>query len=416
MVYCLKMKPSVNIKPMRQRKILSLNPNVFFLGMVSMLTDVSTEMIFTLVPLFLANVLKAPFTTIGLIGGVSESIDAVFRLLSGWFSDKVGKRKPLAVLGYSISTIAKPFMYLASTWGMVLAIRFSDRVGKGIRTSPRDALVADSVSARERGKGFGLHRALDTSGSVLGLAIAAIIIYLLQGGGLQLSLKTYQWLVVVGVVPAVLAVLVLLIFVHEKGRTPSPIDSAPSGLTLNKLTTGFDARFKVFLAIMGVFTLGNSSDFFVILRAQNLEASLIHIVLMLVLFNVTYAVVSLPAGMLSDRLGRRGVITTGWFIYALVYLGFAVASSLWQVWVLFAGYGIYYGIVQGVARAFVADLVTAEKRGTAYGVFHGVVSLTLLPASLLAGWLWQTISPAAPFYLGAGFAFLAMLGMLALRE
>lgn len=409
------MKSPVNDRGyLRQGKILSLNRNVFFLGIVSLLTDVSTDMIFTLVPLFLANVLKAPLIAIGLIGGVSESIDAVFRMFSGWFSDKVGKRKPLAVLGYSISTVAKPFMYLASSWGMVLAIRFSDRVGKGIRTSPRDALVADSVSARERGKGFGLHRALDTSGSVLGLAVVAIIIYLVQGGGLQLNLKTYQWLVVVGVVPAVLAVLVLLIFVGEKKRRPSPIDSVHSGSTLNKLTTGFDTRFKLFLAIMAVFTLGNSSDFFVILRAQNLEAPLIYIVLMLVLFNVTYAVISLPAGILSDRLGRRRVITLGWLIYALVYLGFALASSLWQVWILFAGYGIYYGIVEGVARAFVADLVTEEKWGTAYGLYHGVMGVTLLPASLLAGWLWQTISPAAPFYLGAGLAFLAMLGMIAL--
>ncbi|GAI40166.1 unnamed protein product, partial [marine sediment metagenome] len=243
-------------------------------------------------------------------------------------------------------------------------------------------------------------------------AIAAIIIYLVQGGGLQLSLKTYQWLVLVGVVPTVLAVVILLIFVSE--QRPSPAGSAHRGLTLNKLTTGFDTRFKVFLAIMAVFTLGNSSDFFVILRAQNLEAPLIHVVLMLVLFNITYAVISLPAGILSDRLGRRRVITLGWFIYALVYLGFAVASNLWQVWVLFACYGIYYGIVEGVARAFVADSVTEEKRGTAYGLYHGVVGLTLLPASLLAGWLWQAVSPAAPFYFGAGLAFLAMLGMMAL--
>ncbi len=415
MIYCVKMKPSVNDKAyLRRRQILSLNPNVFFLGIVSLLTDVSSEMIFTLVPLFLRNVLKAPFFAIGLIGGLSESIDAIFRIFSGWFSDKVGKRKPLAVLGYSISTVAKPFMYLASSWGAVLGIRFSDRIGKGIRTSPRDALIADSVSAGERGKGFGFHRAMDTSGAVLGLAIAAIIIYSIQGGGLQLSLKTYQWLVLVGVMPAVLAVLVLLIFVREKERRPSPTDSAGSGLTLNKLTTGFDTRFKLFLAIMAVFTLGNSSDFFVILRAQNLEAPLIHVVLMLVLFNVAYAIIALPAGMLSDRLGRRRVITVGWFIYALVYLGFAGASSLWQVWMLVACYGIYYGIVEGVARAFVADLVTEEKRGTAYGLYHGVVGLTLLPASLLAGWLWQTISPAAPFYFGAGLAFLAMLGMMAL--
>ena len=393
------------------RKIWGLNPNVFFLGLVSLLTDVSSEMIFTLVPLFLRNVLKAPFTAIGLVGGLPESTDAIFRIFSGWLSDKVGKRKPLAVLGYSISTIAKPFMYLASNWGIVLGVRFSDRVGKGIRTSSRDALIADSVSAGERGRGFGLHRAMDTSGAVLGLAIAAIIVYLVQGGGQELSLETYQWLVLVGVTPAVLAVVILLIFVQERRKLPSSVTGSQVGF---KQVGGFDTRFKVFLAIMAIFTLGNSSDFFVILRAQNLEAPLIHVVLMLVLFNVAYAAVSLPAGMLSDRLGRRRVITLGWFIYALVYLGFAVASEVWQVWLLFACYGIYYGVVEGVARAFVADLVAEEKRGTAYGLYHGVVGLTLLPASLIAGWLWQAISPAAPFYFGAVLAFLAMLGIMAL--
>jgi len=397
------------------KRIWGLSPNVFFLGMVSLLTDVSTEMIFTLLPLFLRHVLRAPFTAIGLIGGLSESADAILRILSGWFSDRIGKRKLLAVLGYSISTIAKPFMYLAGSWCAVLGIRFSDRVGKGIRTSPRDALVADSVSAGERGRGFGLHRAMDTFGAILGLAIAAIIIYLVQGGGLELGLDTYQWLVLVGVVPAVLAVLVLLIFVREPGRKPSPDYEgrvAPTGH--RGLIKGFDSRFKVFLAIMAIFTLGNSSDFFVLLRAWNLDVSLIYVVVMLILFNVTYAVISLPAGMLSDKLGRRRVITLGWFIYALVYLGFALASEVWQVWLLFAGYGIYYGLVEGVARAFVADLVVEEKRGTAYGLYHGVVGLTLLPASLIAGWLWQAYSPAAPFYFGAALAFAAMLGIMGL--
>jgi len=396
-----------------RRKIWGLNPNIFFLGIVSLLTDISSEMIFTLVPLFLRNVLGAATTIVGLVGGLSESADAIFRIFSGWFSDRIGKRKLLAVLGYSISTVAKPFMYVATNWGMVLGIRFSDRVGKGVRTSSRDALIADSVSAAERGKGFGFHRAMDTSGAVLGLAIAAIIIYLVQGGGWQLSLETYRWIVLVGVGPAVLAVLVLLIFVRERRRQPSP-GGLIHPVSLTKSTGGFDARFKVFLAIMAVFSLGNSSDFFVILRAQNLEAPLIQVVLMLVLFNVTYAAVSLPAGVLSDRLGRRRVITLGWFIYALVYLGFALASNIWQVWLLFACYGIYYGIVEGVARAFVADLVVEEKRGTAYGLYHGVVGLTLLPASLIAGWLWDTVNPAAPFYFGAGLAFIAMLGMMAL--
>jgi len=390
----------------RRRKIWGLNPNVFFLGMVSLLTDVSTEMIFTLVPLFLANVLGAATTVVGLIGGVSESADAIFRIFSGWLSDRIRKRKPLAVLGYSISTMAKPFMYLATSWASVLAIKFGDRLGKGIRTSPRDALVADSVAAGERGKGFGLHRTMDTIGAVLGLAFAAVIIYMVQGGGLELSLKTYQWLILVGVVPAVLAVVVLLFFVHER-------KSPPGATRLPRIRLGgFDTRFKLFLIIMAVFTLGNSSDFFVILRAQNLGTSVVYVVLMLVLFNITYAATSLPAGVLSDRLGRRRVIAVGWFIYALVYLGFALASEPWQVWLLFACYGVFYGMTEGVARAFVADLVPAEKRGTAFGLYHGVVGLTLLPASLLAGWLWQAYSPAAPFFFGAGLAFIAMVGIM----
>ncbi len=397
-----------------RKRIWGLNPNVFFLGIVSLLTDISSEMIFTLVPLFLRNVLGAAFISVGLVGGLSESADAIFRIFSGWLSDKIGRRKLLAVWGYSISTVAKPFMYLATSWGLVLGIRFGDRVGKGVRTSSRDALIADSVSGGERGRGFGLHRAMDTSGAVLGLAIAAVIIYLVQGGGWQLRLETYQWLVLVGVIPAVLAVVVLLIFVREKRAKDSLGASSQGGLSRAGLKVGLDTRFKVFLAIMAVFTLGNSSDFFVILRAQNLEAPLIQIVMMLVLFNATYAVTALPMGVLSDRLGRRRVITLGWFIYALVYLGFALASSVWQVWLLFACYGIYYGVFEGVARAFVADLVTEEKRGTAYGLYHGVIGLTLLPASLIAGWMWSAISPAAPFYFGAGLAFMAMLGIMTL--
>jgi len=391
------------------RKIWSLNRNIFFLGMVSLLTDVSSEMIFTLVPLFLCNVLGAGGAIVGLVGGLSESVDAIFRIFSGWFSDKIRKRKLLAVVGYSISTVVKPFMYLASVWGTVLAVRFGDRVGKGIRSSPRDALVADSVSAGERGRGFGLHRMMDTSGAVIGLVATAVIIYFVQGGSLELGISAYRWLVIIGTVPAVLAVLVLISFVHDTRQKLTLENKVPGGLT-----TSFDARFKVFLAVTAVFTLGNSSDFFVILRAQDLEASAVQIAVMLVLLNITYAAVSLPAGVLSDRIGRRQVIILGWAIYAAVYLGFALVTSLWQVWLLFAAYGVYYGVIEGVARAFVADLVVPEKRGTAYGLYHGVVGLALLAASLIAGWLWDAVSPAAPFYLGAGLALVAMLSLMAL--
>ena len=393
-------------------KIWGFNRNVFFLGVVSFLTDVSSEMIFTLIPLFLSNVLGAATTIIGLVGGLSESLDALFRVFSGWFSDRIGKRKSLAVAGYSISTIAKPFMYLASTWGIVLGVKFGDRIGKGIRTSSRDALIADSVASDERGKSFGLHRAMDTSGAVLGLVIAAIVIYFVQGGGLELSLESYRRLVLIGIVPAVLAVVVLVRFVKERERKPVPGTSSRPGFSLPGLIAGFDTRFKLFLVVMALFTLGNSSDFFVILRAQNMGTCVFHIILMLVLFNATYAAVALPAGRLSDRLGRKRVIAIGWGVYALVYLGFALASQIWQVWLLFAGYGVYYGMVEGAARAFVADLVPAEKRGTAYGLYHGTVGITLLPASLIAGWMWQAYSPQTPFFFGAGLAAAATLGML----
>lgn len=396
-----------------RKQIFGLNPNVFFLGIVSLLTDISSEMIFTLVPLFLSNVLGATTTVIGLIGGLSDSTDAIFRIVSGRLSDKFGKRKPLAVLGYSISTVAKPFMYIALNWGSVLAIRFGDRVGKGIRSSPRDALVAASVSEKQRGRAFGLHRAMDTLGAVIGLGAAALIIYHLQGGSLELSLATYQWLVLVGIIPAVVSVIMLLIFVSEKTTTNSTQNRTPR-LFSSESINSFDIRFRIFLVITAVFTLGNPSNFFMILRAQNMGASVFTVTLMLVAFNIVYVIVALPAGILSDKLGRRRVIAIGWLIYALVYLGFAMASSMWQIWALFAGFGIYNAILEGVARAFVADLVPEDKRGTAYGLYYGITGIILLPSSLLAGWLWQAISPAAPFYLGAGLAFLAMLGLMVL--
>ncbi|MFC2011549.1 MFS transporter [Chloroflexota bacterium] len=399
----------------KRGRIWGLHPNVFFMGLTSLLTDVSSDMIFTLVPLFLTNVLGAAGTIVGIVGGLSEGIDSVVRIFSGWLSDKLGKRKFLAVLGYSISTVSKPFLLLANVWGAVLAVRFTERIGKGVRTSARDALVADSVSSAERGKGFGVHRAMDTTGAFLGLVIAAVIVYLVQGtGAIELTQGCFRYLVMGGVLPAVLAVIVLQVFVHERKREPSEIISTSSKMTLSGIRGSFDSRFWIFIGVTVLFTLGNSSDFFVILRAQDLGAPLLHVVLMLVVWNAAEAVFSVPMGMLSDKLGRRRVLIMGWFIYALVYMGFAVSSSLWQIWILFAGYGIYYGIAQGVARAFVADLAPADKRGTAYGLYHGVVGLSLVAASVIAGVLWDVVSSSAPFYFGAGLALLAMIGIITL--
>jgi MFS family permease len=397
-----------------RKRIFGLNLNVFFLGLVSFLTDVSSEMIFTLLPLFLANILGVAAVTIGFIEGVAESTASLLKIFSGWLSDRLGKRKSLAFIGYGLSTLAKPFMYIATTWGLVLGVRFADRLGKGVRTAPRDALVADSVSAGQRGKAFGLHRAMDTSGAVLGIVAAAAVVFSLQKGALELTLHTYQWLVLIGVVPAALA-LFMFFFIRESRKGSSP-RSQSECLSENTQGTkaGFDNRFKLFLGMMFLFTLGNSSDAFLILRAQNLGNSVIYILLMLIVFNVVYSAISIPAGILSDKLGRRRIIILGWLVYALTYLGFAVAATLWQIWLLFAFYGVYYGLAEGVARAFVADLVPQDRCGTAYGLFHGIVGITLLSASIIAGWLWQAISPAAPFYFGAGLAFLAMVGLLAL--
>ena len=399
-------------------KILSLPPNIFFLGVVSFLTDVSSDMLFgPLFPLFLANVLRAGIPVIGLITGITEGAESILKIFSGWLSDRVRKRKLFTLLGYGLSTLAKPFMYLTTAWGQVLGVRFTDRVGKGIRTSPRDALVADSASAEERGRSFGFHRAMDTAGAVVGLGIAAAIIFLLQRGEMELSRNTYQLLVIAAVIPAVLAVLILGFFVREP-RREAPLQQVGRGGSRTAPTPGvkkgFDPQFKLFLGIMFLFTLGNSSDAFLSLRAQNLGHSTLYIVLMFILFNAVYAISSFPAGVLSDRLGRKKLIALGWLIYSLAYLGFALASTSWQVWLLFAFYGLYYGITEGVARAFVADMVVAERRGTAYGLYHSIVGFGLLAASLIAGWLWEEINPSAPFFLGAGLSALAMVALLAL--
>jgi MFS family permease len=406
-------KPSPAEKP--PRKIFGLHPNVFFLGLVSFFTDVSSEMIFTLVPIFLTNVLNVSTTIVGVVGGISDSTDALFRLVSGRLGDKLGKRKFLTTLGYSISTVVKPFMLIAGGWGAVAGIRFGDRVGKGIRSSSRDALLADSLGKNERGRGFGFHRAMDTAGAVLGLIAVALIIYLLEGAHIfDMQRNTYQIMVIAGIIPAAIAVLILVGLVRERKQEPKT--SVRGGTASRLIPHKYDKRFIIFLVIMTIFTLGNSSDFFLILRAQNQQTPLFQIALMLVVFNLTYSMVSIPMGVLSDKIGRRRVLAFGWFVYFLSYLGFALSSHIWQIWLLFALYGVYYGTTQGVASAYIADLVPSERRGTAYGLFQGVTGLALLPASILAGWIWNAVSPAATFYLGAGLAMLAMLAILFLMK
>jgi MFS family permease len=374
--------------------------NVWVVTATSFLTDISSEMITNLIPLFLANVLGAKTAVIGMIEGIAETTASLMKLYSGWLSDRLGKRKWLTVLGYSLSTIAKPFLYFANAWGWVLGVRFADRMGKGIRTAPRDALMAGSIDAKQRGLAFGLHRAGDTAGAFTGLAIAALIIWLTQSGAAQLTRSTFQVLVLISFIPALLAVLVLAAFSRE-------VNVKAGGKTPIFSLIGLDVRFKAFLLAAILFTLGNSSDSFIILRGQERGLSVLQIMGMLLTFNAIYTVLAGPFGALSDKIGRRKLIIAGWLAYGLVYLGFALSKTGWQVWMLFGFYGIYYALTEGAAKAFVADLVAPERRGTAYGLYNAAIALTAFPASLFAGILWQGVGswggfgPSAPFLFGA---------------
>ncbi|MGO9596771.1 MAG: MFS transporter [Isosphaeraceae bacterium] len=391
------------------RILSSLPRNVWVVTLTSFLTDVSSEMLVWILPLYLNNVLGAPMAAIGLIEGAAETTASLLKVFSGWISDRLGQRKWLAVAGYAISTLAKPALLAVLTWRGVLAVRIADRIGKGIRTAPRDALVADSIDASQRGLAFGIHRAGDTAGAVLGVLIALFVVANGQASSSSLSAPVFRTLVVASVVPAVLAVLSLALLARDTSETGNHGPGQRLGLRL------IDGRFRFFLLATVVFTLGNSSDAFLILRAQNVGLSLPGILGMVLSYNLVYALFSGPAGALSDRVGRRRLLVAGWLFYALIYLGFARITAGWQAWAMMTVYGLYAAACEGVAKAFVADLVPASDRGTAYGVFHTAVGLAAMPASLLAGILWQGIGgwpgwgPSAPFILGAALALFASI-------
>ena len=380
--------------------------NVWVVTATSFLTDISSEMIVHLVPLFLANVLGVRTAVIGLIDGVAETTASLLKIYSGALSDKLGKRKWLTVAGYSLSTLAKPFLYIANSWGWVLGVRFADRVGKGIRTAPRDALVADSIDPSQRGLAFGLHRAGDTFGAFLGLAGAAAIVWLTQSQAGLLTRSTFQIAIAISVIPAILAVIVLALGARDAGKS-NP--SAGPALSFK----GFDARFKTLLAIVVIFTLGNSSDSFIILLGQERGLNVLQAMLMVMTFNFLYAILAGPLGALSDKIGRRRLILSGWMAYGLVYLGFAFSQTGWQVWALFGLYGVYYAAAEGTAKALIADLVPDSLRGSAYGLYAAAVGLAALPASLIAGALWQGVGAWGGFGAAAPFAFGAAMSLLA---
>lgn len=393
---------------LNRAKLKELPANLWVASATSFLTDISTEMVINILPLFLSSVLGVKTNIIGIIEGVAEATSSLLKVFSGWLSDKLRTRKWLAVVGYGLSALAKPFFYIANSWGAIAGVRWADRVGKGVRTAPRDALVADSVKSEQRGLAFGLHRAADTAGAMLGILIAAFIVWKMQAGSAALTENTFRTVVLISLIPAFLAVIVLAVGTKEVqvGGEVRKVRISLKGLGRN---------FIIFLVIVGIFDLGNSSDAFLVLRAQERGMSALNILIMLAAFNLIYTVISTPAGALSDKLGRRKLIIGGWLVYALIYLGFALARTAVHVGLLYAVYGLYYGMAYGTAKAMVADLVPVEMRGTAFGTYNAILGILDFPASLIAGLLWSGVGgwngfgPSAPFFFGAGMALLAVV-------
>ena len=389
----------------QQAGLKGLDRNVKVLGVVTLLNDLSSEVTVRTLPLFLANVLGVGTAIIGFIEGIAESTATLLKIVSGYLSDRRGKKKPLTLWGYGLSGFAKPLLYFADTWGLVLTVRFFDRVGKGIRSAPRDALIADVTPPAQRGRAFGFNKAMDKLGAVIGLLLAAWILSLMQSDEGTLTRIGYQALVLLAAIPGVMAVFIVAAGVREPASS-SPSSAKSLGIDFLGWKS-LDRRFKLFLTIVVLFTLGNSSDAFLMLRAQTVGFSTMEIFLLVAAFSLVVSASSLPGGILSDYLGRHKLIICGWVIYALIYFGFAIATAAWHVAALYVFYGLYYGAFQGAASALVADLVASDRRGTAYGLYNAAAGVAAFPASLIAGLLWQWISPAAPFLFGAALALIS---------
>jgi len=375
--------------------------NVFILGIVSFFTDISSEAVYPLVPMFLTTTLGAPLAVVGAIEGLAESTASVLRWFSGWLSDRLGRRKPFVVLGYGLAAVAKPLLALAFHWPVVLFARFVDRFGKGLRTAPRDALVAQWTERGVRGRAGGFHRAVGTAGAVLG-PLGALALLAVLG-------ENFRLIFLLAFIPAALG-MVLLRLVRERPPQPEAAAAArPQGGGLR-----FGRAYYAFFIVSLVFALGNSSDAFLILRSRDLGLGVSEAVLAYVAYNVSYSLLAMPAGIASDRLGRRNVIGLGFVLFAAVYLGFAVIDAGAYVWLLFPVYGVYMALTEGVGRALIADLVPGERRGSALGLYQGGVGLMALLSSIMAGFLWDHVDASAPFFLGGSTAALALVLLVVL--
>jgi MFS family permease len=392
----------------------AIRGNVLMMGLVSLFTDFSSEMIYPLLPVFFTGLVSPGWVAVyvGLMEGIAEASASLLKLFSGRISDALGKRKVLAILGYGISSAVRPLMALAAAGWHVVGLRFLDRVGKGIRTSPRDALISDSVGKEYRGLAFSFHRAMDHVGAILGPIVAVAVLYAFLGYGLWKGstkeataeeMHALRWLFAIALVPGVAAMIALMGKVREVA--PKPSEAKPPSAT--GVWRQLPRRFYAFVGVVTLFALGNSSDLFLVFYGETTFGfGLLQLIGLWVVLHVSKMVFSIPGGLLSDKLGRRPVIIAGWIVYALVYLGMAFVDpeAPWQFWALIAVYGFYYGMTEGAQSALVADFVPSELRGTAYGFYHGAIGLAALPASLVFGIVWKAYGPVTAFGIGAGLA------------
>ncbi|MDQ6691046.1 MAG: MFS transporter [Gemmatimonadota bacterium] len=383
---------------------------------MSFFTDVSTEMIYPLLPVFLSSVLGANASFIGAIEGVAETTASLLKLVSGWWSDKVGSRKRLVVIGYGIASIVRPFTAMARSASQVLFIRLTDRIGKGIRTAPRDALLADSAPETGRGRAFGFHAAADNAGAVVGPLLAFLFLKMQGIGSLEgtkrllphdeQALRNVFWL---ASIPAAIAMVILIIVVRDvpkrDTRENAAAESAPA------IHAGLSSRFWAYLVVVLVFTLGNSTDAFLLLRANQLGVPIAMAPILWAALNFVKSATGTYGGQLSDTLGRKPLIVAGWLLYSAVYFAFGWASAAWQAWVLFGVYGLFYGMTEGTEKALVADIVPSTRRGSAFGWYNLAIGLGALPASLIFGAIWDRAGAPSAFVFGATLALMAALMM-----
>jgi MFS family permease len=399
--------------------------NILMMGLVSFFTDVSSEMIYPLLPIFLTGLVPvgAAAIYIGLMEGISECTASLLKIFSGRLSDAVEKRKLFVILGYGISTIFRPCMALAGAGWQVIFFRFGDRVGKGIRTSPRDALISDSAAVDVRGLAFSFHNAMDHAGAVMGPIVAIIFLYVFLGSDFwkdsnagvvnPREMMSLRWLFGATLIPGLAAMTILIIKVREISPAQHQVKQDPSPEAAN--VTPLPKKFFFYLAIVTLFALGNSSDLFLVLYGKTkFGFGLLYIIGLWVALHISKIIFSFPGGILSDRYGRRLVIVTGWIIYALVYLGMAIVTEQKFFWLLILAYGAYYGMTEGAERALIADYVPAQYRGKAYGLYHGAIGIAALPASLLFGVFWMELGPQLAFGIGAALAAVASILLVVL--